>query len=195
MSYSIWNGPPEGAERYGNLHVERRESVARDGRHIVGCSVWRGKAKKPYANYLFNSVEHREQWLVRQIEADRVATVAKAERAAARKTDTEKMRDSITVGTILYTSWGYDQTNVEFYQVVERPSRAVAIIRQIGCETVTDTGSMSSNVRPVRDAFCQNEEHIRKIINGQGVSFESYRHGWPWDHERDAKGVHCSWYA
>jgi hypothetical protein len=39
------------------------------------------------------------------------------------------------VGDILHHSWGYDQTNCDFYQVVEA-KKASVILKKIGAKTV-----------------------------------------------------------
>ena len=39
----------------------------------------------------------------------------------------------VSVGDIFSTSWGYDQTNVEFFEVV-RVTKASAVLRRIGSE-------------------------------------------------------------
>lgn len=60
--------------------------------------------------------------------------------------------DGVHVGDIYYSSWGYDQTNVDFYQVVALKGKHTAVIHQIandylgGCE-------MQGMVRPRRDVF------------------------------------------
>lgn len=60
--------------------------------------------------------------------------------------------DGVHVGDIYYSSWGYDQTNVDFYQVVALKGKHTAVIRQIandylgGCE-------MQGMVRPRRNVF------------------------------------------
>lgn len=57
------------------------------------------------------------------------------------------------VGDILYTSWGYDQTNVDFYQVI-RVSGKNAWIREISILVDPATqGLPQERVRPMPDAF------------------------------------------
>jgi hypothetical protein len=41
--------------------------------------------------------------------------------------------DGLSVGSVWYTSWGYDQTNVEFFEVV-RTTGASIVLRRIGAE-------------------------------------------------------------
>jgi hypothetical protein len=57
------------------------------------------------------------------------------------------------VGSIWRTSWGYDQTNVEYYQVV-RETRASVWLREIAAEV----GAVDRKVYPVCDAFVAQRE-------------------------------------
>lgn len=57
------------------------------------------------------------------------------------------------VGDILHHSWGYDQTNCDFYQVVE-VKKASVVLRKIGATTVPGSeGFMSESLMPEKDAF------------------------------------------
>ncbi|MCJ7743522.1 MAG: hypothetical protein MUO99_03065 [Dehalococcoidales bacterium] len=57
------------------------------------------------------------------------------------------------VGDILHHSWGYDQTNCDFYQVVE-VKKASVVLRKIGTKTVPGSeGFMSDSLMPEKDAF------------------------------------------
>jgi len=50
--------------------------------------------------------------------------------------------DEVQVGTILYSSWGYDQTNVDFYVVTAVTAASVKIGR------ISKTRTSDSNVVP-----------------------------------------------
>jgi hypothetical protein len=52
------------------------------------------------------------------------------------------------VGDILYSSWGYDQTNIEFFKVV-KVSEFSVWIQEIGKKVVEVTGWAHQNVVPV----------------------------------------------
>jgi hypothetical protein len=70
-----------------------------------------------------------------------------------RKNERKNATLDINVGDVLYNSWGYDQTNVDFYQVVEVKGKTFTI-RQINEKIVGGGGcSMSEYVAPVKDAF------------------------------------------
>jgi hypothetical protein len=72
-----------------------------------------------------------------------------------------------SVGDILYTSWGYDQTNVNFYQVVGVPSPAMVIVREIGSKEVAD-----SRVVAAPNIFVGPP--VRKKIRPSGQGGKSY---------------------
>lgn len=85
-----------------------------------------GKSFKPCGNYNFQSAERRAAWL-KEIFAGRQATMAyKAKRAAEKKAFVNPFK----VGDLFRTCWGYDQTNVEYYEAVEIRGQNV-IIREI----------------------------------------------------------------
>jgi len=59
----------------------------------------------------------------------------------------------VKVGDIFYISWGYDQTNVNFFQVVELVGNVSIRIKEICDKHVRSNYSMSSYVSPVKDKF------------------------------------------
>lgn len=83
----------------------------------------------------------------------------KVERKEARKNATS----SVKVGQIYSYSWGYDQTNVEFYQVTEINGKTFTI-REISAQSCGEapSGSMSENVKPIKDAFLKDSRPILK---------------------------------
>jgi hypothetical protein len=59
-----------------------------------------------------------------------------------------------SVGSILVSSWGYDQTNIDFYQVVGFTASGKSVrLRPIASEHVESCGFMSEKVRPVPHAY------------------------------------------
>ena len=58
------------------------------------------------------------------------------------------------IGDILVSSWGYDQTNIDFYEVVGiTPSGKSIRLRAITGEHVQTVGFMSEMVKPVPGDF------------------------------------------
>lgn len=78
-----------------------------------------------------------------------VNTELKERRAQAKA----KFQNPYKVGDILHHSWGYDQTNCDFYQVVE-VKKASVVLRKIGAKTVPGSeGFMSESLMPEKNAF------------------------------------------
>ncbi len=66
-----------------------------------------------------------------------------------------QFKNPYKVGDILHHSWGYDQTNCDFYQVVE-VKKASVVLRKIGTETVPGSeGFMCESLMPKKDAFIE----------------------------------------
>lgn len=162
--FSVTEPAPADAETYGQLRIVRY--VGSLDRPAV--KVWRGRQQRPGEVYVFASPEERETWIANRKRRDDAERQAKAERSAADKARREAMRRQLEVGTILVASWGYEQTNVDFYQVVELRGADV-IIRPIASRT-TETGHMSGKAEPVAGSF--TGEPMRKRIGAFGVSVD-----------------------
>lgn len=75
----------------------------------------------------------------------------KKQAAAARRIE-RTQKHNLQVGDILDANWGYEQTNIDYYQVVDRTDRMVTVRQIAGKITSYDT-DMSGRCLPVKDAF------------------------------------------
>jgi len=80
----------------------------------------------------------------------------------------EELRAGVKVGDIFFTSWGWEQTNVEFYQIVGKPSKCRVEYREIGQDLV-DTGNMCGTVTPKVGDFISEVKVGRLNVTG-GIS-------------------------
>jgi hypothetical protein len=146
LSYDLWASEREKAELLPNgLRVLRDE---KGGRPVA--KAWKPKAKNPMFNYVFRSMEEREAYIAGVVKDYENAQARKAEYRAERATGDLTLANP---GVIFCYSWGYEQTNVEYYQVIARHGQLVTL-REIGCESVPGSaGPMSDSVRPLKDAF------------------------------------------
>lgn len=100
------------------------------------------------------------------------------------------------VGDILVSSWGYDQTNVQWYQVVGVTPKSVKI-REIKGRIVHAIGSMSGEAVPIPDAFTNNlwfgEQKTARINQFGKVNITS--DGYITAHKWDGNPEYVSWYA
>lgn len=75
-------------------------------------------------------------------------------------------KNPLKVGDILSSSWGYDQTNVEFYQVV-KASGASVWVAQIAAQDSGDPDS--STIVPLKDHFLPKAYPASRYGNADGV--------------------------
>lgn len=64
--------------------------------------------------------------------------------------------DNVKVGDIFLSMWGYDQTNVDFYQVISRTAKMVKV-RKLQCERVGNPHDMATELMPKKDCFLDSD--------------------------------------
>lgn len=111
------------------------------------AAVYSGKSENPLWDYFFGSESAREQYIADQVEKSKAAMAARQERAQAKRDFQHGMKD----GDILYSSWGYDQTQVSWYEVVRTSGKSVAL-REIA-EKVVRSERGAEYVVPVPGHF------------------------------------------
>jgi hypothetical protein len=149
--------------------------------------AYRGTAMRHEWHYRFRSLSEFEQTCDGFFESLKAHEEFKQKRANDRKNFEVKIK----VGDIIDTSWGYDQTNVEFFQVVHISGK-LATVREIAQHETEQTGPFSSRVEAVRDQFLTDSKEIRCRIQFPGDSMNIEGHGGSlWD----GHPVHSSWGA
>jgi len=96
-------------------------------------------------------------------------------------------------GTIFLFTWGYEQTNLIFYQVVSSTAHTVNV-REVAQKSIPDGGygSMSDHRIAVKDEFIGDEIRKKVQFSGNGPYLSMASYGWCgiWD----GKPHCCSWY-
>lgn len=95
------------------------------------------------------------------------------------------------IGDIFVESWGYEQTNVDAYQVV-KVNKSSVVLREIALDVVESTGWASDMVVPVKDSFIDEKTFVKRIRK------DSYLKGFYFGYlskHIDNKYYHRSWYA
>lgn len=84
------------------------------------------------------------------------------------------------VNDILVSKWGYEQTNITFYQVV-KVTMKTATIRKISTRQSDNFHMMTGLCVPMRDQFI-GEPIRRKIqhLNGEQIFITEYEIARPW---------------
>ena len=153
MRFNIWADLLEKATVLPNgLKLYTFEATG--GPRPFRAYLWFPKATNPVgqASYSFKTEDDRAAWVRTQVQAFAEHQARKiARRASAQPTD--DVLNMANPGAIFYNSWGYDQTNIDYWQVTKRSGSLVTLAR-IAQETVRGSeGHMSEWVRPRKDAF------------------------------------------
>ncbi len=110
-----------------------------------------------------------------------------------RSQELKEFKDKLVVGSILSDSWGYEQTNVEFYEVISiNKNKTEVIIRELCHKEVEGSGvshGMACNVVP-GESF-SGDPITKKIRSSYGIKICSSITLSLWD----GKAKYKSWYA
>ena len=126
------------------------------------------------------------------------------ERKAKRRNKMNKAH-AIELGAIFYTSWGYEQTNIEWFEVVKTTAKTVTLRRIAGAREYC--GAMDGYTKPCPGSYVddfkfdddENANGIRRIVKNYGwgnedswsCKIDEVRHAHLWD----GKPKHFSeWY-
>ena len=169
-----------------NIFLATKES---NGTPYFTLRIFKGRAiKKAICYYRYPTEARRDAAMAEHIKSEDLRLAFKAER----KAEKQNIVNGLKVGDILHYSWGYEQTNCDFFQVVEVLPKSVKI-REIGSKMVEGGGgsSMSCHSVPVPDSFPANAPvMLKKLGDSTGVGMpHGYARLW------DGKPKYESWYA
>jgi hypothetical protein len=131
-----------------------------------GGIAFAGKQSKPLWHYTFRDEANRQKQIQDTIESRQKSLAFKKQQLEERR----KFRHSLKVDDILYDSWGYDQTNIDFYQVIEVGEKSVKI-RPIASKPA---GSSGDHVVAVPGHFT-GPAQVKIVGQGNSVRVESGR--------------------
>lgn len=139
--------------------------------------------EKKVIGYQFGTEQKRSEWVIKQtnkiFETERKAIEYRNEKKEGAKSAIEN--GAVKVGSIFYNSWGYDQTNIDFYEVVEAKGMTVTV-REIGQRrdrTYHDGGTCT----PTKGQFKGEpmQKRLRAHRNGIYITMNSYGSCSLWD--------------
>ena len=172
------------------INIETKSAL---GRNLRAKSVY----AKPIFNFRFSSIERMHEWLNKDLNRRLEIKAFDDQRKSDRKKALEV--NPFQVGQLMYDSWGYEQTNIDFYQVIQVKNKSV-VLQPIKGKMIPSEGysSMAGMTAPVANSFYGTP--ILKKVNAW-VSETSTRYYLKSDHgsmsvyENGESGVYCSWYA
>ena len=144
---------------------------------------------KDVFHYRFKSEEKRTEYVNKWLENFKQSQANKIKRKEQAKKDKEQAIKNIKEGDIFCYSWGWEQTNVSFYQLISRKGKSSAVVREIALESVEECSWASDYVKPLKDNFISGEETVR--LSGD---YFKRPHGYA-SLIGDTKKFYRSWYA
>ena len=140
--------------------------------------VFAGKRSKYDKYYGFKTAEKRDEYVKQYFEDIAASYEAKKKYAEKKKAMAAENQDKYEVGKILYSLWGYDQTNIDFYQIVKK-TKSMIVIHKIGKEFLDTKYASEDLVMPVKDYFIGKE--MKKKVGPYGVTLNTYANASLWD--------------
>jgi hypothetical protein len=159
------------------------------GNRPTVIAFW-GSSGRPTFHYSYRTEEERAKRLDDFFASLASSVAYKADRAAKRKAFVHDLK----TGDILRCSWGYDQTNVEYFQVLRTVGEKKVEIRAIASESVPGTqGFMSESVKPAPGRFLERQAPMVKLVGeGNSVLIHSFAHAYKCS---TTETSYSSWYA
>ena len=130
---------------------------------------------KTLKNYYFKSEERRNEWVAETIAEYQKSENAKIER---REKIAELVKTAkVAIGDMFVYSWGWEQTNIQFYQVTNIKGQTLEL-REVK-QNRRATGDMTGYCTPIYDDF-KNEKPWNKRIKclSDGKPYVSTEFGW-----------------
>jgi hypothetical protein len=153
--------------------------------------AFRGKAEKPMWYHTFRSEEDSKK----RVKATVMGYQAVMSRKAKEAKEKADFAHSYVAGDILYSSWGYDQTNVDWYQVVKTTAKSISV-RKLAAKVVPH-GRGSDHSSPIKGKFvgkATGMKRVRVASDGKGSIKVGHTSAYGWDgrpkHQTDAYSGH-----
>lgn len=153
--------------------------TADDGRPAL--MAYQGRQSKPAIWVRYRTTERREKAAQDFLESRRAHKVRKAKANAPHK---------LEEGHMLVCSWGYDQTNVDFYQVTRVVGPHTVEVRKVRSTMVEGDNSFAGKVIPVFHAFT-GEPQTHRVSSGDRITLTSYSSASLWN----GRPMYVSFYA
>ncbi len=159
-------------EVYKNITIIQDVCTVR-GEEFPKVIIFNGKSAKPISNYFYRSAER----VIESIQAAKDLEDSREEWRNEKKAEKANLGlPSSKVGDLFVSSWGYDQTNVDYYQVIERPSDHYAIVRRIDSKVDSISTSGDYNVSASKGNFSERyPDAMRVKLSKNGGYGESFR--------------------
>ncbi len=144
-----------------------------------GFLIWQGAAKRPIG-YFERDKNKRDRIFDRNLKDIVNSEKSKRERRERRREERSNFKHDFQVGDFLYCSWGYDQTNIDFYKVVEVVSDKTIRIQECAKKAV-DYAEQGSYVVPMDRT--SGPIMTKRVGTSGDVKITSYQYATKWGGE------------
>lgn len=164
---TLMSKPEATSETYLGVQIIRYVSGSE-----FSTAFFKKRAVRPSNHFRFQTVTHREKF----IEREKQDLKAQEDRMQAYKTESDKIQK----GSILFSDWGYDQTNIDWYKVIDR-KKDFCTLQQIGSKkNPSDCYQDRGDCLP--DETVLKGTPFKKFVNNYGsIKIESYINARLWD--------------
>jgi hypothetical protein len=145
--------------------------------------AWRGAAIKPSANYSFATTERRARWAAEFLRGTADQAKRRAEQDAERRAKLATPH-GLKLGDVLMNSWGYDQTNIDYYEVTKLVGGRTIEIRKIGAHSEA-SGDMQGYCVPAVGQYI-GEPMRKRVDERDAVKIHSWG---SWAHKLEPKVI------
>lgn len=183
--YTEYKGGVE--EVRGNVIIIRYDANARSGIKPA-LALFVGKSAKPTSNYYYANEEKREEEIERVVAREQAIKNEKKTEMERRKAFTPTSK----AGDIFVSSWGYEQTNVDFYLLLEVKGKTGTFV---GIHSLSVVGSQGLDYdKCVADPTTRHGKEFKKIIQslasgGEYIAMRSFEYCHKWN----GNPQHRSW--
>ena len=161
-----------------------------DSKRRPCAQLWQNTPKGKRADtkclkyYCFRSEAERDRWVL-QTANEIFETIRKTTERAAKNLQAKKEAiesGTVKVGSIFCFSWGYDQTNIDFFQVVEVKGSSV-VVREIAAESELEDRGDCGKKMPIANFFIGEPmtKRIKSICGYISIKMASYGSCTLWD--------------
>ena len=129
-------------------------------------AIFNKKAYKPYCHIAFKDEQRKKTYVGEQ---KKITDEGIKQRELWLQRNLEEAKKYVP-GAILYSSWGYEQTNIDFYKIVNRVNDTVTLVEIGGLRNYS--GDMSGTVTPNTEKIIG--EPFKKRISKGYIHLNSY---------------------
>jgi len=142
--------------------------------------LFAGKRSKYDKYYSFKTEERRDEYVAEFFNNIKSHNDWKETRKAEKAEALIESLKSVKVGDIYYTSWGYDQTNIDFYEIVGKAGKKSFLVQEVG--SLTEAGEHPSyNYVTPNPTVKKGEPMLKRMSSYGGFSFSSFEFARKWD--------------